>query len=206
MPQGMPQAKGEALSALQLEAEKCRRCDIWKCGGPVVFGEGPPTAKIMIVGEQPGDQEDRLGHPFVGPAGHILDAALLEASLVRRKLYVSNAVKHFKFTLRGKRRLHQRPTAGEIDICKWWLWQEIEIIKPKLVLALGASAIRSLVGKTLPIERNRGRVIELRPQISLLVSFHPSFILRQRDNASRHELQAKLVEDLEAASRFISSC
>lgn len=200
----MRQAKGDALSTLQHQASDCRRCDIWKCGGRVVFGEGSPAAKIMIVGEQPGDQEERLGRPFVGPAGRMLDAALAEASLVRKKLYVSNAVKHFKFTPRGKRRLHQRPTAGEIDICKWWLWQEIEIVKPKLVIALGGSAIRGLLGKAIPIERNRGRLIELRPQLSLLVSFHPSFILRQRDTAARESLQTKLVEDLKAARRFLS--
>lgn len=214
-----------ALAAIAKEATGCKRCDIWECGGRVVFGEGAVAAPLMLVGEQPGDQEDRAGHPFVGPAGRLLDEALAAAGFDRDAVYVTNVVKHFKFEPRGKRRLHQRPTAGEIDICKWWLWQEIRLVQPRLVLALGASALRGLLGKSVPVGKSRGHVMAIGmpdatevpdsiPQASqlrhaqdwqgaLLVSIHPSFILRQRDDASRRRVKQGFIKDLKQAKAYL---
>ena len=215
----------KSLAAIAREATGCQRCDIWKCGGRVVFGEGVVAASLMLVGEQPGDQEDRAGHPFVGPAGRLLDEALEAAGFERDTVYVTNVVKHFKFEPRGKRRLHQRPTAGEIDICKWWLWQEIRLVRPRLVLALGASALRGLLGKSVPVGKSRGHVMTIGmpdaatvpdsiPQASqlrraqdwqgaLLVSIPPSFILRQRDDASRRRVKQDFIKDLKQAKAYL---
>ena len=173
-----------SLDDLRREAASCRACPLWKNATQTVFGEGPSDAEIMLVGEQPGDREDLTGHPFVGPAGLILDRALADAGIDRARVYVTNAVKHFKFEPRGKRRLHKRPNAGEIKVCSTrWLFGEIEAITPQLVVALGATAAQSLVGRPVPILSNRGEVLDLPSGLQVLITVHPSALLRLRDEA-----------------------
>jgi probable DNA metabolism protein len=171
---------GEAISG-------CRRCPIGLLDNTAVMGEGPRKAELMIVGEQPGDQEDLAGRPFVGPAGRVLDAHLERAGIDRRQIYLTNAVKHFKFVQRGKRRLHQSPTAKEIDICRWWLEGERAIVRPKLLLALGATAARGLLGKTVSLSKVRGQPHRLEDGSELWVTVHPSYLLRLRDEAKRQQ-------------------
>ncbi len=166
---------------------ECRRCAICELNTNAVIGEGPEDAPLMIVGEQPGDQEDRTGRPFVGPAGQLLDQHLTQAGIERRAAYVTSAVKHFKYVQRGKRRLHQTPHAKEIDMCRWWLEAERSIVKPKLVLALGASAARSLLGKTVSIASARGRPQTLEDGSELWITAHPSYLLRLGDDARAHQ-------------------
>ena len=163
------------------------------------MGEGPRKAELMIVGEQPGDQEDVAGRPFVGPAGRVLDAHLERADIDRRQVYLTNAVKHFKYVQRGKRRLHQSPTAKEIDVCRWWLESERAIVRPKLLLALGASAARGLLGKTVSIARVRGRPLALDDGSELWVTVHPSYLLRLRDEA-KDEQERMFQADLRAVA------
>ncbi len=159
----------------------CRRCPIGFLDNTAVMGEGPRKAALMIVGEEPGDQEDRAQKPFVGPAGRVLDAHLERAGIDRRRVYVTNAVKHFKFVQRGKRRLHQSPTTGEIDICRWWLDGERAIVKPKVILALGASAARGVLGKAVTISKARGRPHPLADGGELWITTHPSYLLRLKN-------------------------
>ena len=185
------------LEAIAQEIGGCRDCLIAECGTRAVMGEGAPGASLMIVGEQPGDYEESQGRPFVGPAGQLLDEYLARAGIDRSRAYVTNAVKHFKFTWRGKRRLHQSPTAKEIDTCRWWLEAERAVVKPRLVLALGASAARGLLGKTVSIARARGTPIPLEDGAELWVSAHPSYLLRL-DGAAREEQAAKFADDLAA--------
>jgi DNA polymerase len=173
----------ETLEAIDKAIHQCRRCPIGLLENQAVMGEGPRKAPLMIVGEQPGDQEDLAGRPFVGPAGQVLDAHLERAGIDRRQVYVTNAVKHFKYVQRGKRRLHQSPTAKEIDICRWWMEGERAIVKPKLVLALGASAARGLLGKTVSISKARGMAHPLEDGSELWVTAHPSYLLRLQDEA-----------------------
>jgi DNA polymerase len=162
-----------------------------------VFGEGPSKARLLFVGEQPGDVEDIAGRPFVGPAGRIFDRALAEAGIERANVYVTNAVKHFKFEQRGKRRLHKRPDAGEIEICRWWISRELEIIEPELVVALGATAARSLAGRPMPIERSRGELLPFgSDRARMLVTVHPSYLLRLREEEDRDREYARFVTDL----------
>ncbi len=177
----------------------CRRCPIGCNGTDAVMGEGARAATLMIVGEQPGDTEEREGKPFVGPAGRLLDAHLEDAGLDRARAYVTNAVKHFKFVPRGKRRLHQSPTAKEIDICRWWLDGEREIVKPQLILALGASAVRGVLGKTVSIQKERGRAIELGEGGELWIAPHPSYLLRL-DGDARAEQERLFARDLRAVA------
>jgi DNA polymerase len=165
-----------------------------------VFGEGPPDASIVIVGEQPGDEEDRQGHPFVGPAGRVLDQALDEAGVDRGRVYVTNAVKHFKFVLRGKRRMHQSPTAGEITACRWWLDQELDLVRPKATVMLGASAIRGVTSHAGAVGAMRGHPVPLVSGIGI-ASYHPSFILRQRDRDAAEMTRRALVADLRLAAK-----
>ena len=166
-----------------------------------MFGEGPTDAKLIFVGEQPGDAEDIAGRPFVGPAGRIFDRALAEAGIERTGVYVTNAVKHFKFEQRGKRRLHKRPDAGEIEICKWWITRELEIIEPDLVVALGATAARSLAGRPMPIERSRGELLPFGADgARMLVTVHPSYLLRLREEEDRDREYARFVKDLRIAA------
>jgi uracil-DNA glycosylase len=169
-----------------------------------VFGEGPPHARIMLVGEQPGDKEDLAGKPFVGPAGQMLDRALQEAGIDRTKVYVTNAVKHFKFVPRGKIRLHQKPATPEIKACRQWYERELAAIKPALVVAMGATAAQSVLGKITPINKNRGQLIELEHGIKALVTVHPSYLLRLPDpDAKAHEYQ-RFVDDLRIAEALLT--
>lgn len=185
---------GKAWAAVREEAMGCTRCDLFRCGTQTVFGEGPLDARIMFVGEQPGDQEDLAGRPFVGPAGQIFDRAMADAGVDRARTYVTNAVKHFKFERRGKRRLHQKPDGGEIQACRWWLERERQIIRPTLTVALGATAARSLFGKAVTISSMRGEPHQALDGGETWVTVHPSFLLRVRDN--KEEEYARFVEDL----------
>ena len=187
----------ETLAAIDKAIHACRKCPIGALDNQAVMGEGPQDAALMIVGEQPGDQEDQAGRPFVGPAGQVLDAGLEKAGIDRRGAYVTNAVKHFKFVQRGKRRLHQSPTAKEIDVCRWWNEAERAIVKPRLVLALGASAARGMLGKTVSITKARGEPIPLDDGSELWVTAHPSYLLRL-DGAAREEQERLFAADLAA--------
>ena len=182
--------------ALLKDARKCTRCELYKCGTQTVFGEGPLDAPIVFVGEQPGDQEDLAGRPFVGPAGQLFDAALEAAGIDRSQTYVTNAVKHFKFIQRGKRRIHNKPDTGEIEACKWWLDQERALIRPPVTVALGATAARSLLGKTVTISRTREAPLELADGGECWVTVHPSFLLRIPEEDRRREERALFVRDL----------
>jgi DNA polymerase len=185
-----------AWAALREEARGCTRCDLYKCGTQTVFGEGPLDAKILFVGEQPGDQEDLAGKPFVGPAGQLFDAALEKAGIDRSTTYVTNAVKHFKFVLRGKKRIHSKPDTAEIDACRWWQEQERALIRPPLTVALGATAARSLTGKTVTISKVRDAPLTLADGSECWVTVHPSFLLRIPEEDRRREERARFVEDL----------
>jgi uracil-DNA glycosylase family protein len=190
------------LEAVRDAASQCRACPLWKHATQTVFGEGPDDAPLMLVGEQPGDKEDIAGKPFVGPAGHLLDRALADAGIERDKTYVTNAVKHFKFTLRGKIRLHQKPNSAEIKACNPWLARERAIIRPRLIVALGATAAQAVFGKAMAIGRNRGRVLDLEDGGKALITVHPSYLLRvpQADKAREY---AKFVADLRVAVPFV---
>ena len=185
-----------AWKALKDEAAHCTRCDLYKCATQTVFGEGPLNCSILFVGEQPGDQEDLAGRPFVGPAGQLFDAVLEEAAIDRARTYVTNAVKHFKFQQRGKRRLHSKPDGGEIKACRWWLDQELEVIRPPLTVALGATAARSLFGKVVTITSMRGRAHRLADGSECWVTIHPSALLRAPDEEARREGRKQFVADL----------
>src|SRR5205085_2026007 len=182
--------------ALLKDARKCTRCDLYKHATQTVFGEGPLDAAIMFVGEQPGDQEDLAGRPFVGPAGQLFDAALEKAGIDRSSVYVTNAVKHFKFVLRGKRRIHNKPDAGEIEACRWWIEHERELIRPPVTVALGATAGRSLVGKVVTISKVRGEPLTLADGSECWVTAHPSSLLRIPNEEGRREARALFVRDL----------
>jgi len=191
------------IATLREEAADCRACPLWKDATQTVFGEGPPHARIMLVGEQPGDKEDLAGKPFVGPAGQMLDRALQEAGIDRTKVYVTNAVKHFKFVPRGKIRLHQKPATPEIKACRQWYERELAAIKPALVVAMGATAAQSVFGKITPINKNRGQLIELEHGIKALVTVHPSYLLRLPDpDARAHEYQ-RFVDDLRIVAAML---
>jgi DNA polymerase len=192
------------LTAVAKDAKDCTRCPLYRNATQTVFGEGPATARIMMVGEQPGDQEDLQGHPFVGPAGRELDKALQEVGLDRKKVYVTNAVKHFKNEPRGKKRLHKRPNRYEVEKCRWWLDQEIAIVQPDLILALGVTAANILTGKSVTISRQRGQVIDSLAGHRLMVTAHPSSILRMPDEPSRRKARAALVDDLKKARKAVA--
>lgn len=183
-----------AWEAVRAEAMGCTRCELYRCGTQTVFGEGPLDARILFVGEQPGDQEDLAGKPFVGPAGQLFDRALADAGVDRAATYVTNAVKHFKFERRGKRRIHQKPDGGEIAACRWWIEQERALIRPTVTVALGATAARSLFGKVVTISALRGRPHEAADGGETWVTVHPSFLLRARND--REAEYARFVDDL----------
>ena len=188
-------APGRALREVARDAQSCKRCPLYRNATQTVFGEGPRDAPVVLVGEQPGDVEDIGGRPFIGPAGRLLDRALAQAGVDRGKLYLTNAVKHFKNEPRGKRRLHTMPNAGEVEACKWWLQQEIEIIRPRLLVALGATAAAAIAGRAIPVMRSRGRILAGPPP--LLVTVHPSFLLRMPDRDRAEQEFAAFAEDLE---------
>jgi DNA polymerase len=189
-----------SLKTLRQEAADCRACPLWKGATQTVFGEGPQHAQLILVGEQPGDKEDRAGKPFVGPAGLMLDRALQEAGIDRNKVYVTNAVKHFKFMQRGKIRLHQKPNTSEIRACRQWYERELASIKPALVVAMGATAAQSVFGKITPINKNRGRLIELNDGIRAVVTVHPSYLLRLPDADAKAQEYRRFVDDLKVAA------
>jgi DNA polymerase len=198
-----PMSRNQAaddIETLREEAADCRACPLWKNATQTVFGEGPKNARIMLVGEQPGDKEDLAGKPFVGPAGLMLDRALEEAGIDRSKVYVTNAVKHFKFVPRGKIRLHQKPNTLEIRACRPWYERELAAIKPALAVAMGATAAQSVFGKVTPINKNRGRLIDLDDGTKALVTVHPSYLLRLPDADARAREYQRFVDDLRIAA------
>jgi uracil-DNA glycosylase len=204
MPNDLFATPVRTLAALREEEAECRRCPLYRKATQVVPGEGLTEAEIMLVGEQPGDKEDIAGKPFVGPAGRILDRALGDAGIDRRKVFVTNAVKHFKYEWRGKRRLHKKPDAGEIDICRWWLDLERSIVRPQTIVAMGATAARSLLGRAATIAKERGRPHPLDGGAALFVTIHPSALLRMQDAADKAAEYQKFVDDLRSAARPLS--
>jgi uracil-DNA glycosylase family protein len=196
-------AKPKSLTGLRAAERRCTRCPLYKHATQVVPGEGPARARIMMVGEEPGDREDRQGKPFVGPAGRMLDKAILEAGIDRRRVFVTNAVKHFKFEMRGKRRLHKKPNAHEIERCRWWLDLERAIVKPRIVVALGATAARSLMGKTVTIGKIRGQPVKMPDGGTLVATIHPSYILRIEDERDKQAQYRRFVHDLRASAKAV---
>nr|WP_243853010.1 UdgX family uracil-DNA binding protein [Sphingomonas naasensis] len=192
-----------AWQALRDEAAGCTRCHLYKHATQTVFGEGPVDVRMMFVGEQPGDQEDLAGRPFVGPAGQMFDKAIGAAGIDRETVYVTNAVKHFKFEPRGKRRIHAKPDAGEIEACRWWYAQERLLVKPAMTVALGATAARQMLGKVVTISGTRGRAIELAEGGLGWVTIHPSFLLRMPDKSRAEDEFAAFVEDLRGATKAL---
>jgi len=209
MPMERPSMTEETPPVIKTRAElraaeaACTRCSLYKHATQVVPGEGPSHAKVMLVGEQPGDKEDIAGKPFVGPAGRLLDQALADAGIPRNETFVTNAVKHFKHEMRGKRRLHKRPNAYEIARCKWWLDLERQIVKPEVVVALGATAARSLTGRAVTIAKVRGAPIDLNDGARLVVTIHPSALLRIEDEADKRAKYREFVKDLKAAAWLV---
>lgn len=191
------------LPKLRAAAAGCRGCDLWVNATQTVFGEGPRTADVMLVGEQPGDQEDRQGHPFVGPSGQLLDAALEEAGIDRTRVYVTNSVKHFKFVVieRG-RRLHKKPSAAEVRACNPWLREEIRLLKPRVVVALGATAAQALLGKQFRVTQDRGRPIPTEFADAVVATVHPSAVLRAPPEA-REEVRQEFFADLKKVAGYL---
>jgi DNA polymerase len=196
-----PRSIRVSLAAVERDAAVCRRCDLWKCGTQTVFGTGPRAATIMFVGEQPGDAEDRVGEPFVGPAGRLLREALAEAGIEAETVYLTNAVKHFKWRQRGKRRIHQRPNHAEVLACRLWLDYEIAIVKPRLLVALGATAA-SLILPTAKVLRDRAKPFTSPLAEIVTVTVHPSSILRAPDSASRADARRQFIKDLRNIARM----
>jgi len=190
------------LAQLRSAEARCTRCPLYQFATQVVPGEGPVGARLMLVGEQPGDSEDSSGRPFVGPASRILDRALQAAQIARAEIYVTNAVKHFKHEMRGKRRLHKRPTTAEVIQCKWWLDQELRIVEPRAVIALGATAARSLFGHSITISSARARTHHLVDGRAAFVTIHPAFLLRLKDAGEKEREYRAFVADLRRASRL----
>lgn len=192
------------LEAVRDVAKGCKACDLYKRGTQTVFGEGPRRAEVMLVGEQPGDAEDLAGHPFVGPAGRLLDKALIDAGIDRSLVYVTNVVKHFKWEPRGKRRIHAKPNAAEIGACRPWLETEIALVRPRVLVCLGATAAQALLGKTFKVSKQRGEFVSssLAPLVTSTV--HPSSILRAQDDETRREEMRRFVEDLKKVSAALA--
>jgi uracil-DNA glycosylase len=192
-----------SLSALREAAAGCRACPLWEKGTQTVFGEGQRKAEVMLVGEQPGDQEDRAGAPFVGPAGRVLDRALEEAGIDRSLAYVTNAVKHFKWEPRGKRRIHAKPNWSELAACRPWLDAELEVVAPRVLVCLGATAAQSLLGKQFRVTKSRGEWVESELAEHVTATIHPSAILRQRDDDAREAEFASFVDDLKLVAAVL---
>ena len=195
--------KTSSIRVLKAAAHECRGCDLYKTATQVVFGAGPRTARVMFVGEQPGDQEDRQGAPFVGPAGALLDKALEEAGIPRSEVYVTNAVKHFKWEPRGKRRIHKKPRMSEIKACRPWLEAEVRAIEPVVVVCLGASAAQSVLGPDFKLMHHRGQVLSSTLAARVVATIHPSAVLRAPDVDGRRAAFAMLVEDLGVVAEML---
>ncbi|MBL8578444.1 MAG: UdgX family uracil-DNA binding protein [Mesorhizobium sp.] len=204
-PSEIDSAHATSIGELRESAKSCRLCPLWRDATQTVFGEGPDNPQVVFVGEQPGDQEDIAGRPFVGPAGKIFDAVLDEAEIDRRKTYVTNAVKHFKFEPRGKRRIHSKPNAGEVQACRWWLDKELALTKPDLVVALGATAALSLLGKAIPITRMRGQVVTRDDGLRIFLTIHPSFILRIPDANDKEAERARFLDDIREVKKLMTA-
>jgi len=185
-----------SLRVLPEAAAHCKACELWKTGTQTVFGEGPPDARLMLVGEQPGNEEDLSGHPFVGPAGRLLDRALLSAGIDRKAVYVTNVVKHFKWELQGKRRLHKKPAGHEIRACLPWLHKELELVKPDVLVCLGATAAQALLGRSFKVTQMRGEILQHEAARSVMATVHPSSILRAPDDEARHREMELFIRDL----------
>jgi DNA polymerase len=198
-------AEARGLDELRADAADCKACDLWKTGTQTVFGEGTESAEIVFVGEQPGDKEDLAGRPFVGPAGRVLDEGLEAAGIDRSLAYVTNAVKHFKWTARGKRRIHQKPNAAEMAACRPWLEAELAAVRPKVLVALGATAAQSLLGRQFRVTKQRGKPVESDLAPFVVATVHPSSILRQETDADRAAAMKDFVADLEVVAKLLRS-
>ena len=196
--------KSHTLPALRKAAQACKGCPLYSHATQAVFGEGATNAEIILIGEQPGDHEDIEGKPFVGPAGNLLDKCLEDAGIERSQVFITNAVKHFKWEPRGKRRLHKKPTLREIAACRPWLDAEIETVQPRLLICLGATAAQGLLGKKFLVTKHRGEIVELENYPPITATIHPSAILRAPDDESRHRERAQFIEDLKVAARHVS--
>ena len=194
----------KSLKAFRDAAVDCKACDLWERGTQTVFGEGARHAKVVFVGEQPGNEEDLTGHPFVGPAGRLLDEALREAGIDRAQTYVTNVVKHFKWEPRGNRRIHKKPNAREINACRPWLEAEISLVKPKVVVCLGATAAQALFGSQFKVTKQRGQFIESTLAPYIMATVHPSSILRAPDDETRHVEKRHFIDDLKRVARVLS--
>jgi len=192
----------KTLPALREAAKSCRGCDLWQRGTETVFGEGKPGAEVMLVGEQPGNEEDLQGRPFVGPAGRVLDKALAAAGIDRDDVYVTNAVKHFKWEPRGKRRIHKKPNGMQIAACRPWFDEEVNVVRPKVIVALGATAAQAVLGRDFRVTQSRGKVIST-GGTPIIATVHPSSILRSPDDESRHAEMAKFIDDLRVVASHI---
>ncbi|MGB5083759.1 MAG: UdgX family uracil-DNA binding protein [Methylocystis silviterrae] len=198
-------AEAPSLSALAEQEAGCTRCPLYKNATQLVPGEGPPRARVLLIGEQPGDVEDVSGRPFVGPSGKLLDIALERAGVARDRCFVTNAVKHFKFEPRGKRRLHKKPDAGEIDACRWWLDRQRALLRPGLIVALGATAIRGALGRSEAVSRLRGDIIDLDDGAQFLATVHPSSLLRLKDESDKRDAWRGFLADLRKIARWIET-
>jgi uracil-DNA glycosylase family protein len=197
--------KRHTLEGLRAAAQGCEGCDLYEKATQTVFGEGPPDASVILLGEQPGDMEDRQGHPFVGPAGRLLDRALAEAKIPREEVYITNAVKHFRWIQRGKRRLHQKPAVRQITACKPWLEAELEVIQPKVLVCLGATAAQSVLGRVVSIRRERSKFFAGEPGPVVFVTVHPSSIFRRREEVERQEEYCQFLADLRKVRRKLAA-
>jgi uracil-DNA glycosylase family protein len=194
----------KSLKAFREAAADCKACDLWKRGTQTVFGEGPRGAEVLFVGEQPGNEEDLAGHPFVGPAGRLFNDALAAAGIDRAQTYVTNIVKHFKWEPRGKRRIHKKPNSSEITACRPWLEAEIALVKPKVIVCLGATAAQALLDPKFRVSKQRGQFIESTLAPYIIATVHPSSILRAPDDESRHLEKRRFIDDLKKVARVIS--
>jgi uracil-DNA glycosylase family protein len=197
--------KKRTLESLRAAARSCKGCDLYKNTTQTVFGEGPKDASVMLVGEQPGDMEDRQGHPFVGPAGRLLDKTLAEARISRDEVYITNAVKHFKWIQRGKRRLHQKPSIRQVVACKPWLEAEIEVVHPKVIVCLGATAALSMLGRTVRITQERGKFFDTDSVAAVFITTHPSSIYRLREKDEQEKEYRRFVAEMKLVGRKLRS-